>query len=212
LPRITRAHELDRFGFPKPAVRDKALDSLRSVHVEWIRSSPLVLVATSSRSGSCDVSPKGDPPGFVQVLDAFTVAVPERMGNLRMDGFRNVIDNPHAGLLLLIPGRPETLRVNGSASLVTDGPFFDAMKVRGSRPELALLVSVEEVFFHCPRAFARARLWQPDNWQPHAVRPYSDIAHALWRAEATLAEVRQHYSTPLQDADLYPASGIDESS
>lgn len=163
LPGVHSVAELEQFGTPKPIPRDKVEPRLRNVHREWIDSTPLIFVATSSLDGRCDVSPKGDPAGFVTVLDDVTLAVPERSGNRRMDGFRNILENPHAGLLFVIPGRPETLRVNGRARIVTDGPFFDAMTVRAQRPQLALVVHVEEVFFHCPKSLTRAGFWKPQT-------------------------------------------------
>ncbi len=206
LPQVRDVGELAAVGEPTAAVRAKALTTLDPVHVEWIRASPLVFVSTASASGQCDVSPKGDPPGAVLVLDERTLVVPERAGNLRMDGFRNILENPHAGLLFVVPGRPETLRVNGSARLVTDGPFFDDLVVKRHRPRLAVLVRVEEVFFHCPKAFVRSGAWRPARWRPESVRPYAEIAHALWRSDQPLDAVRSHYESGLPDAELYPST------
>jgi PPOX class probable FMN-dependent enzyme len=200
-----RTHErLEQFGVPEPLVRDKVETRLDEAHREWIAACPFLFVATSSRDGSCDVSPKGDPPGFVQVLDDTTIAVPERSGNRRMDGFHNILDNPHVGLVLLIPGRPETLRINGGARIVTDAPFFDAMVVRSHRPSLALVIDVEEVFFHCPKALARARAWKPDSWEPSAVRPYAAIAQSLWRWGESLESIEARSAPDVIEAQLYP--------
>ena len=205
LPRIRHASELDAFGRPTDQVRDKVLTELRDVHVEWVRAARLVFVATSSVSGACDVSPKGDPAGLVHVLDSRTLVLPERAGNNRMDGFRNILGNPHAGLLIAIPGRPETLRVNGTARIITEAPFFDDMVVKGHRPALALLLRVEEVFFHCPKALVRSGAWRPRSWSSPGVRPYAEIAHALWRSDSSLAEVRAHYRRgEPTEAELYP--------
>jgi hypothetical protein len=204
LPTVTSLTQLEAYGVPEPIVRDKVETRLSDVHREWIEGTPLVLIATSSRDGRCDVSPKGDPPGFVKVLDERTLAIPERSGNRRMDGFRNILENPHAGLLFLIPGRPETMRVNGSARIVTDGPFFDDMVVRSHRPPLALLVRVDEVFFHCPKAFARSKTWKPEEWEPTAVRPYAEIAKALWRREDTIESIEARSRPELIEAQLYP--------
>lgn len=203
LPAITSVEQLESLGIPEPAARDKSLSTLQDVHRDWIAASPLVLIATSSTDGRCDVSPKGDPPGFVRVLDDRTLAIPERSGNRRMDTFHNVLENPHVGLILLIPGRSDTLRVNGQARLVTDGPFFDDMIVRGHRPSVALLVETDEVYFHCPKAFMRSRTWDPDRWQPEAVRPYAAIAKALWRADSTEEEIAAHYDAGAYEAKLY---------
>lgn len=195
---------MQELGRPAPPSRDKALGSLSDVHLEWIAACPLAFLATSNAAGQCDVSPKGDPPGFIQVLDKHTVALPERVGNLRMDGYLNVLSNGHAGLILLIPGRPDTMRLNGKARLVTDGPFFDKMIVRNHRPKVALLLQVEEVYFHCPKAFARGRVWEPRAWQPDAARSYVAIANALWRSGETLQEIAAHYRTNDPASGLYP--------
>ena len=142
---------------PVPRVRDKVVGSLEDVHREWIAATSLVFVATASAVGRCDVSPKGDPPGFVRVLGPTRLAIPERAGNRRMDGFHNILENPHAGLILVVPGRERTLRINGRASVITDLPDLDDLVVERHRPSLALLVDVEEVFFHCPKAFQRVQ-------------------------------------------------------
>jgi uncharacterized protein len=205
LPTVDTVAELEEYGVPEPIVRDKVEHRLADAHREWIAGTPLVFVATASAGGDCDVSPKGDPPGFVRVLDETTLAIPERPGNRRMDGFRNLLENPHAGLLFVIPGRPETLRVNGRARLVTQAPFFDEMVVRSHRPRLALVVTVEEVFFHCPKAFARSRAWKPETWRPTAVRPYAAIAQSLWRKGQSLESIEARSTPEVIEAQLYPA-------
>lgn len=189
LPTVTSEAQLDMFGRPAPIPRDKVERVLRRVHREWIAATPLLFVATSDSDGRCDASPKGDPPGFVKPLDDTTIAVPERAGNKRFDGYHNVLGNPHVGLIFVIPGRTDALRVNGTARLVTDGPFFDAMTVRAHRPDLALVVSVEEIFFHCPKAFVRAGAWQPESWQREAVRPSTRIPRALSRSSEQLGDI-----------------------
>lgn len=155
---------------------------MQDVHREWLAATSLVFLATASADGRCDVSPKGDPPGFVRVLGPNRIAVPERPGNRRMDGFHNLLENPHVGLICLIPGRGDTLRINGTGRLVSDLPDFDSMVVKGHRPSLAVVVDVEEVFFHCPKAFRRSSTCDPQSWSPTAARPYPDIALALWRS------------------------------
>jgi PPOX class probable FMN-dependent enzyme len=125
----------------------------------FIERSPFLLLATSGASGRCDVSPKGDPPGFVLVLDEHRLAIPDRLGNKRLDGMRNILENPHIGLIFLIPGREETLRVNGRAWIVEDDAILDRMVMSGKRPPFAIGVEVEEAFLHCPRAFMRSHLW-----------------------------------------------------
>ena len=182
-------------GEPLPRARDKVRPALHELDREWLAASPFCLVATSAADGSCDVSPKGDPPGFVRVLDDTTVAVPERLGNKRADGYRNVLSNPHVGLISIVPGRGDTLRINGRAHLVSDAPWFDDMVVKGHRPVLALVVEVEEVFHHCAKAFMRSRLWHPETWDPMAVGSRPQIAKALERPEDSIEELERYYGT-----------------
>ncbi|WP_234317611.1 pyridoxamine 5'-phosphate oxidase family protein [Streptomyces rimosus] len=120
--------------------------------------------STSDAQGNCDVSPRGGLPGFTHVLDATTPALPDRPGNRRADTFHNVLENPHAGLLYLIPGSKDALRINGRARVLTDAPFFDAMTVRGQRPTLALLLDIDEIYLHCPASLRRSGVWEPETW------------------------------------------------
>nr|WP_225953372.1 pyridoxamine 5'-phosphate oxidase family protein [Kibdelosporangium phytohabitans] len=136
-----------------------------------IAHSPFVLIATASAEGTCDVSPRGDPAGSVLVLDDHTLVLADRPGNKLHDSFRNIIDNPNAGLLFLIPGMNETLRINGRARLVSDAPFFDDLIVKGKRPRLAVVIEVEQLYMHCAKAFLRSSLWQPDTWPDRADLP-----------------------------------------
>jgi PPOX class probable FMN-dependent enzyme len=129
-----------------------------------IAQAPFLLLATAGSDGRCDVSPRGDAPGFVQVLDDETLAIPDRPGNRRLDSLQNILDNPHAGLIFLVPGMDETLRVNGRAMLVRDPDLLAQMPARGKTPTLAIVIETEEVYFQCARAFKRSRLWQPDTW------------------------------------------------
>jgi len=130
----------------------------------FIASSPFLILGTSNAAGQCDVSPKGDEPGFVKVLDETHLAIPDRIGNNRLDGMRNILDNGHVGLIFLIPGREDTLRVNGRAWVIQDDDVLDAMVMKGKRPPFAVGVEVEEAFMHCPRAFMRSGLWKPESW------------------------------------------------
>jgi uncharacterized protein len=156
------------YGSPSEAVEQKAIDHLDRHCRDFIARSPFVLIATSGASGRADVSPKGDPPGFVQVLDEHRLVIPDRPGNRRLDGMRNLLENPHVGLLFLIPGLEETLRVNGRAWIIRDEEVLARCAVMGKRPTLALGVYAEECFIHCAKAFKRAQLWQPDQWPDRA--------------------------------------------
>ncbi|MGH3994576.1 MAG: pyridoxamine 5'-phosphate oxidase family protein, partial [Pseudonocardiaceae bacterium] len=134
---ITSESELrELVGHPLPRTVSKVRSELHDLDRQWLAASSFCLVATSGTDGSCDVSPKGDPAGFTVVLDGATIAIPERPGNRRADGFRNILQNPHVGLIYFIPGRGDTLHINGRARLVRDGPFFDQMVVKGHRPVL----------------------------------------------------------------------------
>jgi uncharacterized protein len=189
-------------GTPKPRVLAKERTTLHDRDVEWLAASPFCLVATSGAGGTCDVSPKGDPPGFTLVLDGQTIAIPERPGNRRADGFRNILANPHVGLIYLVPGRKETLRINGRARLIREAPFFDEMVVKGHRPQLALLVEIEQIFFHCMKAFLRSRLWEPESWHPDALPPHAQIVKSVQPCEETLEELERYYG-PQYAAQIY---------
>lgn len=134
-------------GEPTAAAREKARRSLSELDIAWLNASPFCVVATASSYGSCDASPKGDPAGdLVHVIDETTIALAERPGNRRADGYRNLLENPYVGLLFVIPGRTDTLRVNGRARLVCDAPFFDDMVVKGHRPVLAVVEELDEYY------------------------------------------------------------------
>lgn len=201
---ITTVDELETLiGQPSPAAVAKQRAALHELDREWLAASPFCLLATADAEGRCDVSPKGDPPGeLVHVLDDRTIAIAERPGNRRVDGFRNVIANPHVGLIFLLPGRGDTLRVNGHARLVRDAPFFDDLVVGGHRPVLALVVDVEEVFHHCSKAFLRSKLWDPTTWQPELVATRPTIARTLERPDDSLEELQRYYG-PAYAEHLY---------
>lgn len=199
---ISEAQLRELVGEPLPRVAAKDRPLLHEYDKQWLAHSPFCLMATSSADGSCDVSPKGDPPGFTLVLDDTTIAIPERPGNRRVDGFRNILTNPYVGLIYLIPGRDDTLRINGRARLMRDAAFFDQMTVKGHRPLLALIVEIDQVFYHCPKAFLRSHLWQPGTWNPKAVPSRADIAQRLEQPEKALEDLRRYYG-PEYSTRLY---------
>jgi hypothetical protein len=145
----------------------------------FIALSPFLVMGTSGAAGTCDVSPKGDAPGFVQVLDDHRLVIPDRLGNNRLDGMRNIVENGHVGLLFFIPGREDTLRVNGRASIVRDEALLERLAVGGKRPVTALVVEVEQCFLHCARAFKRAGLWQPERWPNACAIP--SMQRMIWK-------------------------------
>ena len=189
-------------GQPDQYVANKVKDRLSPIQRDWLAHSPLGFVATTDADGSVDVSPKGDPPGFVHVIDDTTIAIPERPGNKRVDGYRNVLERPYVGTLFLIPGRGDTLRINGTARILADADYFDAMTVKGKRPILALEIDVEEVFFHCAKAFLRSDAWDPSTWNPTAVPSVAQIAKAI-RYDWTQAELDARYSEANMRKVLY---------
>lgn len=204
--KITTETELrELLGDPASAALAKERNRLHQPDRAWLAASPFCLVATSGADGSCDVSPKGDPPGFTLVLDDRTIALPERASNRRADGYRNVLANPHVGLVFVIPGRGDTLRINGRARLTRDPALLDRMVVRGHRPLLALVVEVEEVFSHCTKAFLRSGLWDPATWRPDDVPSRARIAHQLERREERLEDIERYYGEQYS-AGLYPTA------
>ena len=130
----------------------------------FIAQSPFVLLATSDANGRCDVSPKGDAPGFVHIVDDRRLVIPERPGNKRFDGMLNILSNPHIGMIFLVPGRQETLRVNGKASITRDPELLNRCVAQGKVPLVAIGVEIEQCFLHCPKAFIRSRLWNHQTW------------------------------------------------
>ncbi|MGW3571373.1 pyridoxamine 5'-phosphate oxidase family protein [Streptomyces sp. NPDC000941] len=189
-------------GEPNQQAANKSRPALHQLDREWLARSPFCLIATSDAQGRCDVSPKGDPAGFTLVLDDTTIAIPDRPGNKRMDGFRNVLANPHVGLIYLLPGRSDTLRINGRARLLRDAPFFDDMVVKRNRPRLALLVEIEEVFHHCAKAFLRSELWKPETWRPDELPSRPRICKALEAPDVPLEALEEHYG-PKYAEQLY---------
>jgi PPOX class probable FMN-dependent enzyme len=192
---ITTVAELEALiGTPAQVVAEKVRPTLDPIDRMWLEHSPLCLVGTSDAEGRCDVSPKGDPAGrLAHVVDDRTLAIAERPGNRRVDGYRNVLSNPHVGLIFLVPGRGDTLRVNGRARLLRDAPYFDEMILKGHRPVLALEVAIEEVFYHCPKAFMRSKLWKPETWDPEVLPSKARISKALERRDSSLEELEEYY-------------------
>ena len=192
-------------GEPGERAATKVRPALLEVDRAWLAASPFCVMATAGADGRCDASPKGDPSGqLVHVIDDTTIALAERPGNRRADGYRNILDNPHVGLHFLIPGRGDTLRINGRARLVSDAPFFDDLVVKGHRPLLAVVVEIEEVFFHCAKAFLRAGLWKPETWDPEALVPRrAVVAAGVEPAGMTVEQLDDYYRPENYSRGLY---------
>jgi uncharacterized protein len=168
---------------PSQLVRDKAIDHVDPESRRFIEASPFFLLATSASDGSCDVSPRGDPPGSVLVLDERTIAFGDRKGNRRLDSLRNILSQPRVGMLFLVPGTNETIRLNGTARIVHGAPYAERLTVRGVRPELTIEVRVIELYIHCAKAFTRSSLWKSDTWPDRSEVP---TGGQLLRSQAKL--------------------------
>lgn len=160
----TEEHFRSVMGRPSALVTRKELNELDSHAREFIGRSPFLLIGTSGADGRMDMSPKGDPPGFVRVLDEKTLAIPDRLGNRRADTFVNLVVNDQIGLIFFVPGKQETLRVSGRAIIVRDLPVREQMAVGDKLPEFAIIVEVQQMFFHCAKCIIRSNLWKPEFW------------------------------------------------
>lgn len=149
----------------------KELKALDGHCRSFIGKSPFVLIGSSDGAGNADVTPKGDRPGFAAILDDRTVAIPDRPGNNRLDTLENIIRNPSVGLLFLIPGMNETLRVNGDARVTVDGGLRERLAVDGKEPLSVIVVSVKAAYMHCAKAFMRSDLWKPETWYDRSTLP-----------------------------------------
>jgi hypothetical protein len=190
---ISSADELfDLFGYPTAKVVEKELPALDERATAFIAASPFLVMATTGADGSCDAGPKGGPPGFARVLGPNRLLLPEFPGNRRFDGVQNLVERHGIGLLFVVPGITETLRVNGYARLTRDPELLDACAVDGTRPWFAADVEVRQVFSHCGKAFLRSELWQPATWPAvEAVRsPSIGIAETALAEGRSEAEVR----------------------
>ena len=166
---------------PTQASVDKVIDRLDDYCRAIIAKSPFIMIASANPDGQPDISPKGDPLGFVRVLDEKHLAIPERPGNRRLDTFINLLDNPNVAIIFMIPGKGETLRVKGEARIVRDEALRETMAVKGRIPEFAVVVHVEQAMMHCPKSIVRSTLWEPDAWPDHSDTPSiaeTSVAHA----------------------------------
>lgn len=162
-------------------ILNKDLDHLNDLARRFIALSPLVVISTQGADGQHDISPRGDPAGFVHVADDKTLLLPDRPGNTRLDGMENILHNPAVGLLFMVPGHPDTLRIAGTAQIIRDAAAQKRLSIQGRAPTLILAITVAQVFLHCSKAFVRSALWQPDTWPPRRSAP----SLADWTAATT---------------------------
>ena len=151
-------------GYPHPSTIAKIVPTLDAHCRAFIAKSPFMLIASADTQGNIDVSPKGDPPGFVQALDDVTLVIPDRLGNRLADTFRNILQTGKVGLIFLVPGKQETLRVSGNAIIVRDGWLREQMAIDGKIPNFAIVVTIEKIFFHCAKCVIRSKIWDSDQW------------------------------------------------
>ena len=197
----TRSHLREVLAEPSEFVTNKEFGELDEFGRDFIARSPFVLIASSDGAGSIDVSPKGDPPGFVSVLDDTTLAIPERLGNHRADTFENVLKHPFVGLIFLIPGTKNTLRIRGRARIVRDQWLRDSMQVNGKVPELALVVDVTSGYFHCAKCIIRSKLWTADQVPSAAGSDDLLLAHAMVKYGELPVTVDQMHEIIVSDED-----------
>ena len=189
-------------GGPSSLVQHKLWHTLEPPTLDFIRRSPFLLLATSDELGNLDVSPKGDGPGFVAIENERTLLVPDRQGNKLVFGLQNILANPRVGMIFLIPGTGETLRVNGTAELTTDPAILERLSARGKPAQVAIRVTVEQCFFHCAKAFLRAQLWKPETWGSHHSISFGKIFAEKMGGDDKMAQqidqfVEQDYKTNL---------------
>jgi PPOX class probable FMN-dependent enzyme len=185
----------EHIGAVAPVTREKVKPALDTDLRRWIESSPYVCVATVDGQGRCDVSPRGDEPGFVRILDDHTLVLPERPGNRIADTLTNILETGAIGMLFIVPGCPETLRVNGTAE-IHDGPpeLLEAMAARGRVPKLVIVVHITDTYMHCGRAASRSRIWDPTmEWTNP--RPDRLLAGMFGLEESAAQELLDAYNT-----------------
>lgn len=170
-------------GAPAPLTCAKIADRLNPMTRLFIERAPFVCLATSDASGGCDLSPRGDPAGFVRILDERTLLIPERPGNRLADSLRNMLANPQVGLLFIVPGVTDTFRVNGRATITTDAALLAPSTVEGKAPRLGVLVDIEEAYTQCSKAFLRSQLWDPQRFVDPATMPTGGQVHRAIQGE-----------------------------
>jgi len=162
---------------PSFRARNKVINHIDDICRRFIAACPFVIVASRGADGQIDVSPKGDPAGFVSVLDEKTLAIPDRPGNNRLDTFENLLVHPEIGLIFMIPGHGDTLRISGTGKIVRDGSLQARSAVDSKQPNLVLVITIAEVFLHCPKCVFRSKLWSPEHWPSRSSLP--SLAHAI---------------------------------
>ena len=189
---VTRERLREIYRQPSHRAVDKVIDRIDPLCQAFIAACPFVVVATRGADGKLDLSPKGDPPGFIRVLNDKTLAIPDRLGNNRLDTFENLLVHPEVGLFLLIPGNGDTLRISGKGQIIQDLQLQELASINGKAPSALLVVTVEEAFLHCAKAVTRSRIWVPEFWPDRSAVPTL--------AEAMVAHGELEETTPEMQA------------
>jgi PPOX class probable FMN-dependent enzyme len=189
-------------GDPGALVPKKLLGALDGPATDFIQRAPFLVIATADAEGNQDASPKGDGPGFVAIENPSTILIPDRKGNKLVFSLQNILTNPHVGLIFMVPGTDETLRVNGTAELTVEPAVLERLAARGSAAHLAIRVTIRECFFHCAKAFIRSQLWHPESWQERIKISWGKYLAEKMGADAQIATqidqfVEQDYKTNL---------------
>lgn len=188
---VTEKEALRRIvGEPIPIVVNKEMPALDKYTRQFIEMSPFLVLGTAGADGHIDMSPRGDPPGFVRIIDDRTILIPDRQGNQRVDSMMNLTENPNVGIIFFLPGVDETLRIRGRAAITREAGLLAGMEVNGKAPKLGLLVAIDVVFFQCAKALIRSKLWHPETRIERGAFPsFGRITRDQRRPEAEVAEV-----------------------
>jgi len=201
--RITELAQLRAIvGEPGALVPHKLLDALDAPMIEFIGRSPFLVLATADAAGNQDASPKGDAPGFVAIESRCSLLIPDRKGNKLVFSLQNILANPHVGLIFMVPGTDETLRVNGAAELTVEPAVLKRLAARGADAQLAIRLTIHECFFHCAKAFMRSQLWHPESWRERVRISWGEYLASKTGADADTARqidqfVEQDYKNNL---------------
>ncbi len=179
----------ERFGPPDELTVKHKLPYIDEAARQFIAQCPFVIVATADAQGRCDASPKGDPPGFIHIADEHTIYIPDRSGNKMFQSINNILENPHVGMIFMIPGEEWTMRINGVARIVDESALLEELSARGRAAQLAIEVKIEECFFHCPRSFKRAELWNPEQFQRYQGESWGTILARRTKLDPSKVEI-----------------------
>lgn len=202
---ITTAENLRRLvPAPRPAQETKVLSALDTHCRRWIQRSPFVVISSFDLAGNMDLSPKGDPPGFVRILNNTTLAIPDRPGNRRLDTLNNLLQQPQVGLMFIVPGRGEVLRVSGTGQIVTDPDLLSTMAVVERPPRLALVVTIDEIMFHCGKSVIRSKLWSPSEWPDiEGLASYAECLGDQTTSDETVTQMEARFASWRDGNELY---------